>query len=58
MAQPVLYFLIVGAEDHPIFEADLTAKSTDASGREVSRRRLSKALALLLLLLLLLLPLA
>ncbi len=31
----VLHMVIVGAEDVPLFEADLTAKTTDATGREV-----------------------
>lgn len=31
----VLHMVIVGAEDVPLFEADLTAKTTDAGGREV-----------------------
>jgi hypothetical protein len=31
MAQPgVLQFVIVGQEDHPLFEADLTVKPADA----------------------------
>lgn len=34
MTAPVLHFMIVGQEDHPIFEADLISKSSDASGRE------------------------
>ena len=31
----MLHMVIVGAEDVPLFEADLTAKSTDAAAREV-----------------------
>lgn len=31
----VLHMVIVGAEDVPLFEADLTAKTTDATAREV-----------------------
>mgnify|MGYP001810772919 CR=1 FL=1 len=32
---PPLQLVIVGAEDVPLYEADLSAKSTDAGGREV-----------------------
>lgn len=38
MAQPVLHFMIVGQDDHPLFEADLVSRS-DASGREVRVER-------------------
>lgn len=38
-AGSVLHMVIVGAEDVPLFEADLSTKSTDASGREVRHRR-------------------
>lgn len=34
----VLHMVIVGAEDVPLYEADLSAKSTDAGGREVRGR--------------------
>ena len=35
MASQVLHMVIVGAEDMPLYEADLSTKSTDAGGREV-----------------------
>ena len=40
-APPPLHFVIVGHEDHPIYEADLTAKSAEAvaSGKEVRGER-------------------
>ena len=38
MAQP-LFFVIVGGEDHPIYEADLSSKTSDAAAREVRRRQ-------------------
>lgn len=34
-AGSVLHMVIVGAEDVPLFEADLSTKSTDAAAREV-----------------------
>lgn len=37
----VLQMVIVGAEDVPLYEADLSAKSTDAGGREVRTRRVT-----------------
>ncbi len=38
-AGSVLHMVIVGAEDVPLFEADLSSKSTDAGAREVRRRQ-------------------
>jgi hypothetical protein len=35
MAGQVLHMVIVGSEDVPLYEADLSTKSTDAGGREV-----------------------
>lgn len=35
MAAQVLHMVIVGSEDVPLYEADLSSKSTDAAGREV-----------------------
>ncbi len=43
MAAPVLHFVVVGHDDHPIFETDLLSKSTDASGREVRETRVTNA---------------
>lgn len=37
-AGSVLHMVIVGAEDVPLYEADLSAKTTDASTREVRPR--------------------
>jgi hypothetical protein len=51
MTAPVLHFVVVGQDDHPIFETDLFSKSSDASGREVrdhgSLRRGSKPVCLI-----------
>ena len=35
MASPVLHFVIVGRNDHPIFEADLAARPKDPNVKEV-----------------------
>ena len=36
----VLTFVIVGRDDHPIFEADLTSKASEVANRDVSIGRL------------------